>query len=76
VEGSATPPNITGTPTEAASSAPVETVTDATRTAADGAAESVLMAPPGALFFAGGVVVIAVATAWWYRSRYRPMYTA
>ena len=78
------PPNTTGaptstpveTPTSTPTETPVETVTDATRTVGDGAAGSVLTAPPGVLFFAGGAVVIAVATAWWYWSRSRPMYGA
>ncbi len=51
-----------------------ETVTDATRTAVDGAADSVLTVPPGALFFIGGAVMIAATVAWWYWDRYRPMY--
>ncbi len=69
---SADPVNGSPAPTET----PMGTVTDATRTVADGAADSVLTVPPGALFFAGGAVVIAVTTVWWYWREYRPIHGA
>jgi DNA-binding transcriptional ArsR family regulator len=64
----------TPTPMESPTHTPTETVVDAAGTTVDGAVDTALSLPPGALFFAGGLAVIAAGAAWWYWSEYRPMY--